>query len=283
VTVWGVVALAGALAAQGEAPVREAPARDVAARSEAERPKPSEAARVGFGELRKLRDGLKGLKGAERAQAQQRLGEACEGLATRLAAEPPAASRAWFEAGDAWRAQGDLSRAGAAFEKALAGGDERYRGRALFELAQVLRREKRWDDAVARYREAAGVEPESERAHDARVWIARCLDEKEDRDGALAAYRAAVDAAARPRQVIDASNWLAKALIARNDVDGADQALRHAEATVQPELDSDDADAERLKKALEEMSARRALQRARDRSGASAADAADLERGREHR
>ena len=94
------------------------------------------------------------------------------------------------------------------------------------------------------------------------------------------AYRRAVEAAGRPRQVIEACNWLAKSLVAAGDLEGAAAAIGMADQAVQKVMANGGTGVESLKKALAEMSARKALQRAKDKKSGAHADARGLEKGR---
>ena len=180
----------------------------------------------------------------------------------------------------ALRRHGSIAKAGAAYQKVILNDDGRYQERALFQSAQMQRRQKLWDAAIANYAKAALVQPTSNRANDARLWVARCRAAKGDADGALVSFRTALEAAERPRHVIAVSDWLAKALIERGDLDGAAAAIAHAERAAAPKIEAGGKDGPRLKKRLDSMAARKRLQKARDRANESAKDAARLERDR---
>ena len=146
---------------------------------------------------------LRGLEGDERRAALRSSAERHAELARRFESEPGAAARAWYECAELWRRQGSLGKADAAYRSTLEhdrGGA--YEERALFGRAQMLRRQKMLDRAIAAYQQAAAVKPGSNRAHESRLWIARCLDGKGESEKSLAAFRSALEAAERPRQVI---------------------------------------------------------------------------------
>lgn len=240
--------------------------------------KPGDDARAAFAELTEMRKGLKGKRGPERMALLERIGSRGEALAATLASDPAGLARVWFEAGEAWRSHGSLERAGAAYDKVLAGPQSRYTGRARFQLAQMQRRLEQWAPALDNYRKAALIEPGSNRAHDARVWIARCLMAQEDPEGGLAAFRAAAKAAATPRQQIDGTNWLIKEFIRRGNLDEAASTLTALDTAIEAQAaKSEPKEADALRKRLSKMSARRALQRAQDKARGAAEDARDVE------
>lgn len=261
----------GLVSAQSEASPSNEAAQPV-------RAKLSDAAKAEFKSIAELERGLKGKRGPERLIALQGIAQRCEETASAFSHEPAAAMRAWYDAGEAWRRHGSLEPAAVAFGRALDQADDRYRARALYGLAQMQRRLKQLEAAIATYTKCARYEPGSVRAHDARVWIARCHMAEDKFAESLAAFRAACEAAPGPLQRIGAGNWLAKALIASGDLEAAERELTAVEQAVKPVSDSDDPAAARVRKALEQMSARRALQRARDKANGAASDAIDVER-----
>ena len=66
---------------------------------------------------------------------------------------------------------------------------------------------------------------------------------------------------------------LARILVRTGDLDGATAAIERVEAIAKPVLDAGGEDAARLRKALDEMSARRSIQRARDEQEGAGEDA----------
>ncbi len=254
----------------GQAPTQEQSAKP-------KRVRLSDEAATAFVAVRQQTKDLRGRRGPERLVALQKIAQRCESIAAEFAAERPAAARAWFEAAEAWRKHGSADKAAVDYGKALDNDDGRYRERCTFQLAQMQRRLEKFDAAIATYRKAAKIAPQSKRAHQSRVWIARCLDSAGKQDEALPAYRAAVDAAVRPRDRVDAGNWLAKALVTRGDLDAATAAITATEKAVQPTIDKGGKGAAGLQRALDKMSAKRALRRARDKATGAAQDAARLE------
>ena len=271
----GVLLLATAgLDAQTESP-------PAAATKPASAAKLSDAAKAGLRQAKELAAKTKGLKGPARQAALEAAAARYETLAGELDGEAPAQATAWFEAGELWRRHGSLAKAETSYGSALGVDTGRYRERALFELAQMQRRQKKLDAAIENYAKAAKVKPTSNRAHTARLWIARCLESKGDAERAVASFRAALEASERPVHVIEVCNFLARALIKTGDLDGAGAALEHAGKVARPVIDAGGKDGARVRKALDKMSARRALQRAQDKANGAAKDAAQLEKDRD--
>ncbi len=220
---------------------------------------------------------VKGLKGPARTEALDQAAQAYRAVLEAHAGDAGIGGEAWFQIGEIERRKGAIAAAETAYAKAAELDFDRYGERALTERGHMLRRLKRFDEAIEVYRRAAAVKPASARAHTARTWIGRCLQEQGDLDGAVAAHRQALDVTTEPRRVIEISNWLAKACLAKGDLDGAEAALARAEAVV-PEGDSPEA--ESVRDAFDDMSARRALQRARDKRTDAPGQAQDVENSR---
>jgi tetratricopeptide (TPR) repeat protein len=248
-----------------------------AAAQDAKPPAESAEAKAELARAAGLVEALKGVKGPERLDGMRRAAEAYAGVATAFAGEPLVAVRAGFEAGECWRRAGEFEAAARAYGQVLSGAPGRFEQRAAFERAGVLRRLERFDEALADYRRAAKVEPDNVRAHEARVWVAKVLESQGEVDAAMAAFRAAVDAATGPRRTVEACDELAKALVRRGDLAGAAAALDRAATAAAPVIEAGGEDSARMRKILEELGARRQLQRARDRAQGTARDAMDVE------
>jgi tetratricopeptide (TPR) repeat protein len=223
----------------------------------------------------KLVDAVKGLRGPARTEALTKAAAAYQQVIDRHPDDRGSCARAWFEIGELERRKANLAAAEKAYAQAVALDAERFGARALIEQAHMQRRLDRPDEALAAYRKVATLQPDSGRAHTARLWIARCLKAKGDLTGAIASYESALDTTTHPGRSIELLNGLAKACLAQGDLDGAGAALARADKLV-PE--GDGKEAQRLRKAVEKMSARKAWQRARDKANGAHEDARKLER-----
>lgn len=259
-------------------PPRTKPAADKTEKPS--KPKPSAEARAALQAAKELEDRTTGVKGAERQTALEAAAKAYEQVAVTFAAEPMVAGNARFEAGELWRRHNSLALAEQCYLEAARLDPERYGQRAMLEAADMQRRSKRVDEAMASYAAAEAVEPTTTRAQEARLWRARLLQTTGKLPEAITAFQAAVDAAKGPRQVIEAANWLAKAQIQKGDLAAAEAALQRADSAVASANEADVVEKERLEQLLEEMSARTALQRAKDKVNAAAKDASKLEQGK---
>lgn len=219
---------------------------------------------------------LKGTKGEERQAGLQRLADFYQGSLERHAGDRPSCARLNFELGETWRKHGSVERALAAYQKSAELDAERYATRAGLQIAHAQRRLERFDEALATYRRIAQATPESAAVREAREWIGRCLEAKGDVDGAIVAYRDLLQQASGPRETLDVANRLANALIDKGDLAGAEEVLRRADSAVP----SSGEDVARWRKAADSMSARRALQRARDKRDGVHEDARKLEAAR---
>jgi len=242
--------------------------------------KPSPEARAALQAARELEAHVTGGAGPEREAALEAAAKAYEQVAVTFAADPHVAATARWEAGELWRRHKSYTLAEQCYLESAKLDPERYGQRATLEAADMQRRGKRVDEAMASYAAAEAMGPTTTRAQDARLWRARLLQLTGKLNEAVTAFQAAVDAAKGPRQVIEASNWLAKAQIAKGDLVAAEQALAHADAAVAAANESDVVEQERLEQLVEQMSARTALQRARDKQNAAAKDASKLEQAR---
>jgi tetratricopeptide (TPR) repeat protein len=240
----------------------------------------SDAGRKALATAKQLITAVRGLRGPERAQALEQAASAHDRLIAEFAAEPVVAAAAAFAAAELWRQQGSLPLAEKDFLAAAQLDAERYAQRGLLGAADMQRRQKRYDDAMATYQKAAAVDPGSARAQEARLWQARLLQDSERLDEAIVAFQACLESAGPGAQTIDACNFLALAWIQKGDLDAAARAIDHAEQAVTELGDEDPIVLERLRKSLESMSAKKSLQRARDKKAEAGKDAVGFERER---
>ncbi|HEX6813284.1 MAG TPA: hypothetical protein VF384_16805 [Planctomycetota bacterium] len=270
------------LAQHGEAGGKPAGATEAGA-SKAARPKvqTSGAAREALAAAKELANRGRGLRGAERGHALEVAAVAYDKIAADFSGEPAVAALAAFTAAELWRQQGSLPLAEKDYLLAASVDASRFGQRGLLGAADMQRRQKRNDEAMATYAKAAALEPGSARAQDARLWQARLLQAAQRLDDAIAAFQSALESATPGSQTIEASNFLALAWIEKGDLDAAARAIDHAEQSVTELGEEDPVVQERLRKALETMSAKKGLQRARDKQNQAGKDAAGLEAGRE--
>lgn len=244
------------------------------------KPKPSPAAHAALQAAKGLASAIKSAEPAARPQAMTAAAQAYEKVAIDFAVEPVAAAQALFAAGELWRRQGSLPQAEKDFLSA-AGLDPADHGqRATLEAADVQRRGKQLDKALVTYGQVVTMDPGTARAEEARLWQGRLLQGMGRLDEAAAAFQTAIANTTRPRQLIEASNYLAKALIQKGDFAAAERAIEHAEIAATESAEGDEAETERIKKAVEEMSAKKALQKARDKQDKPQKDARALEDSR---
>jgi len=253
-----------------------------AAVEKAPRPKVtiSDAGRAALASAKELAGRARGLRGPERARAREVAAAAYDQVAADFAAEPQVASTAAISAADLWRQQGSLPLAEKDYLLAAQIDGPRYAQRALLGAADMQRRQQRTEEAFATYAKVAAIDPGSARAQDARLWQARILQGSERLDEAIVAFQAALESADPGAETIEACNLLALAWVDKGDLDAAGRVIEHAEQAVVAMGDEDPLVVERLKKGLETMSARKALQRARDKQDQTGKDAAALEAGR---
>jgi tetratricopeptide (TPR) repeat protein len=178
-----------------------------------------------------------------------------------------------------WRQQGSLPLAEKGYLRAASIDAPRFGQRGLLGAADMQRRQKRADEAMVTYAKAAAVDPGSSRAQDARLWQARLLQTEDRLDESIAAFQAALESADPGNQTIEAANFLALAWVDKGDLDAAGHAIDHAVQSITDMNEEDPIVAERLHKALESMSARKALQRARDKANGAGKDAASFDAG----
>lgn len=242
------------------------------------RPRPSEAARAALAGAKEIAGRIKGLADTERPAAIETAARAYDKVALDFVAEPTVAAQAAFTAADLWRRHGSHALAEQGYLMAARVDPEQYGQRGTIAAADMQRHLDRNDEALSTYAKVVAMDPGTSRAQTARLWQGRLQQQLGRLDDAVATFRAALEAAEKPRQVIDTVNCLARALIERGDLDGAANAIRHAEEVVAGAVDSDPIETERLRKLVDTMSARKALQRARDKKTAAARDAQDLEK-----
>ena len=272
---WCAALLALPLAAQDKPPT---PASNGAVAAVA-KPAMSEAGKKALAGARDLAQKLRGLRGPERAPALEAAASAYDKVVADFGSEPAVSAFAAITAADLWRQQGSLPLAEKAYLRAAELDGPRLGQRGLMGAADMQRRQKRVDDAMTTYAKAIALEPGSSRAQEMRLWQARLLQGAGKLDEAIVAFQAALESADPGSQVVEACNFLALAWIQKGDFDAADRAIDHAEQATTAAADEDPQTVERLKKAIEGMSAKKALQRARDAQNRVGDDAAKLVEG----
>lgn len=239
----------------------------------------SPAAKAALQAAKELAGKVKGTEGPVHTAALEVAAKAYDQVATDFANESQVASRARYEAGDLWRRHNSLALAEQDFLQAAELDPVHFAQRGLLGAADMQRRQKQMEKALETYGKAIAAEPATSRAQEARLWQGRVLQGLGRVDDAIAAFQTALEAASRPRQVIEASDYLAKAMIKKGDYEAAARAIQHAEAAIAEADASDPVEVERLRKALEGMGARKALQRAQDKQQKPGQDAQKLEEG----
>jgi tetratricopeptide (TPR) repeat protein len=237
----------------------------------------SDAGRAAMAAAKETAGRAKGLTGPERLTAIAAGASAYDKVVADFAAEPALAGAAAFAAAELWRQHGSLPIAEKDYLLAAEVDAPRFGQRGLLGAADMQRRLKRNDEAMATYQKAAAIEPGGPRAQEARLWRARLLQTTGRLDEAVACFESALECAKAGRQSIDAANYLALACIQKADLDAAERAIEHAEQSVRGLGEDDPIVVARLEKALEAMSAKKALQRARDRANKVGKDAAELD------
>lgn len=273
--------LALPLAAQETPPTPTPGAGGERAKAVASKPAMSEAGKKALAVAKEASLPLRTLRGPERAPALEAAAGAYDKVVADFGSEPAVAAFAAMAAADLWRQQGSLPLAEKAYLRAAALDGPRFGQRGLMGAADMQRRQKRVDDALATYAKAIALEPGSSRAQEMRLWQARLLQGAGKLDEAVVAFQAALESADPGSQVIEACNFLALVWIQKGDLDAAGRALEHAEQAVTAAADEDPQTVERLKKAIEGMSAKKTLQRARDAQNGVGEDAARLEASRQ--
>ena len=225
----------------------------------------SEASRATLAAARQEAMKVRGLEGDAQLAALKSAAEAYDRAAKETANEPKASAQAAYTAGELWRRHGNVAEAERCYLMAVQLDGERYAQRGKLAAADMQRRAEKFEAALAQT---------------ARLWVGRVLQTMGRDVDALVAFRAALTSAVTPSQTIEACNYLANAMVAAGDFAGAAQALSHADSAISTAIVEKPEDAERLHKALESMSARRALQRAQDKSTDAAVDAQKLEQQR---
>lgn len=292
-----ILVLLTSLAAPAVAQGKEAPAKAPAKASRAadadaapDKAAPEKAARTrvqlsdgGKAALAAAKDlaaRCKGLRGAERAPALEQAAAAYDKIVADFPNEPAVAGQAAFAAAELWQQHGSLALAEKDYLLAADIDAPRFGQRALLGAADAQRRQKHNDQALQAYQKAIAVEPSTPRAQEARLEHAHLLQSLGRLDEAITAFQSALETAHHGKQVVDAANLLALALLQKGDLDAADRAIDHAEQSLAAAADEDPVVVERLKKAVDAMSAKKALRRARDKASRAAKDAVGLEQAR---
>jgi tetratricopeptide (TPR) repeat protein len=236
--------------------------------------------RAALKRCRELTADLERLRGKERTDLLAQAAGAFDQVAGSFGSEPAVAARAAYEAAELWRRHGSLPLAEKDYLLAARLDEAVFGQRGWLGAADVQRRLERCDEALASYRKVIALGPSTGRAQSSRLAIARLLAARQQYDDAIAMAQLALECARPGRQVIDAANELALIWIQKGDLDAAGRALGHAEKAVEGVDNGDPVAAERLQKAVELMSARRALQRSLDAKNDAGGDAVRLDADR---
>ena len=217
---------------------------------------------------------IKGLRGPTRDAALEEAAKAYEQVGVEHASDKAIAAQAYYEAAELWRRGNDLAPAEAAYGKAVENDRDRYAERSWLEVANLQRRSKRYDDAVLTYKKVVELNPSSSRAHDARLWIGRTLQQKGTMPEAIAAYTEALERAPALLDRIEATDWLVKAQVHVGDLDKAAATFATLETLVK---DSEGPDVDRVHKAFDGMTSKRTIEKARDKQTKAHKDAEQAE------
>lgn len=269
-----VLMLGSALAAQAEREVR-GPGEGAVVKIAM-----SEEGRAGLARCKKMAGQARGLHGDERLHVLAEAAGAYDKLVAEFVEEKPVAAAAAFAAAGIWQRHGSLPLAEKDFLYAADADPARYRQRGLLGSADMQRRLKRNDEALASYQKAIEAGPATSHAQDARLQVAKLYEAMGRIDEAIATSQSALESAKVGNEEIEACNQLALLQIKKGDFEAAERALEHAEESIEGADNGDPIVAERLQKAVQGMSARRALQRAKDKQNSSGADAVRLEADR---
>lgn len=241
----------------------------------------SKEARAALNEAKAVAAKSKGLKGEARKNALVAGARTYEAVAARFASEDGACGTAWFEAAELWRKNQDFKAAARGYGLAAERDPGRYQERSWMQLAHIARRQKQIAQALELYKKVATLKSGTARNHQARVWIGRCFERQKKPEQAIDAYRQAAGSTTNPRDMLEACNRLALCLVREGRLDQAAAAIRQAETAAAPELARPGPKARNLRRALDRMSARKALQRARDKVTGAHRDAEDVEGSRQ--
>ena len=261
----GVALFACLLSAPGSAQV-ESPA-----------PAPRAAVRAALGEARGLAALARRQMGPARSRALEQAAAAYDRCVARFEATPAVAAFAAWSAAELWRRHGSMLLAEKDYLHAARWDPRRYGQRGLLGAADMQRRQRRPEDARKTYREAERIDPRTGYAHRARLWLARMLQAEGELDRAIEGYQAALESAPTPRRAVEVADLLAKAWIAKGDLASAGFVLDHVDELVRDHSGGDREEAARLRRASAAMTARAALQRARDKERGVGRDALRLD------
>ncbi len=283
-SMWLVAAAADGLTAQGVSPAVERRGAEVDATEEegtvagaSSKRKLSSEARAALRAARALEQRARGQRGAERKHRLEVAAEAFDRCVAQFDGEPFTVALAAWSGAQVWRRQGSLLLAEKGYLLAARSDPGRYQQRGLLGAADMQRRQQRVEEALENYARAERADASTSYAQQARLWIARLIQARGAIDEAIERFQAALESAPSPRQAIDAADLLAKAWIAKGDLDAAGFVIDHAEQLVLEHSDDEPDVAEWLRRALQRMPARRALQRARDEARDAGGDAVRLD------
>lgn len=214
----------------------------------------------------KIHESSKGRKGPRRLQILHEAVEAYEQVSQSWPSAQTECAIAAFRRGEIHRALGELGSARGAFEEALdfTRDNPDLHARALLELGHMDRREERWRDCVARYRQALKLSGASLRfQNDAREWIVKVHLTTMAWTSAVLEAEHWLEYCEGPVEEIQARDLQLRALIGARQLRQAREQLLELQQRMAILADAPTAEGRRVTRALEQMKAPKALKLAR--------------------
>ena len=224
-----------------------------------------------------LASAARGASGPARSRALELAAAAYDRCLPLCVDRPSVAARAAWAAAELWRRQGSPLLAEKGYLRAAKDDAGRFGQRGLMGAADMQRRQHRLAEAMQTYTDAERQDPRTSHAHRARLWMGRLVLARGEVDRAIERFQAALESAPTPRTAVDAADLLAKAWIQKGALDCAGFVLDHVDQLVEDHLTGDPVQDARLRRASQQMPARKALRRAIDKARGVAADAIMLD------
>ncbi|MCB9881034.1 MAG: tetratricopeptide repeat protein [Planctomycetes bacterium] len=189
--------------------------------------------------------------------------EAFAGCIERFGKVPSVVADGEFRRGQLFAKLQRVESACSAFERAADTDTEVFGARAWLEKAHVLRRHKRYTDALAAYRRSASL-PGARYAGQARLWVGKTLVSLGRVPDARTSFEElARDSKADARLRVQAFDELAMSWIRDNEADAAARIHTEVDNAFATEVAGDDKAAIALARAIERMRSKKSLARLR--------------------
>ncbi len=206
-----------------------------------------------------IRKEAKGLKGEEKEAQLRKALEAYSAVGSHFPESKAQVADACFRSGEILGSLKKFDEAREAFGKILELGEERkLSARALLEIGDLYRQEKKIDQAISSYEKTATQFGDQTAQRDqAWIWVGKLYWQQEKKEPARFAWRKVMDGDGEPARRISAFDLMAVSYLQDNDVKSAHEVVEKCIESFSSLASEENSKGRRIKEALEKMKSRK--------------------------